>query len=524
MEKRPLRQSTASVGLAMGMLFSQANTAEAQQTPEEPAVIENDMATVMQTYSNCDELCISVLGENFASQELVYDADSDVAQVTVEATVLKANSNIVVDISEWSQALGADENRVRLLNMVPASQDSASLANGDRIYFPHDLKTQDNGDQDDPAEPAVPQADSTPGNLTAEGAYSEYMEGPNSENYWELLDSLTGSYIFSGNTPRRSRCGAREVLETIISVSEQWTQIEEYQNETLVIGDLTEADGHNTHERGADVDITTLNRLAANIYNDPSFTQEEKVKASFELAKLFALSGKVRNILYNGKNAGRSFNQWAIDNNVRDDEGNLVEMIFYNNHDDHFHVNFLHSLEGQKSAKCAVCVECATQELSATIDPQETTADIETNQLNTDSLISYNGEDVETTKFIIQYMLNAGMTVKGASFMTGNLITESTLSPIAIGDGGDSIGVAQWDEWRRGHGPFPFPYGDLHRQLDFLILEIQMNEKFNNSWLVYTDPNATLEQLSWANFNYEVYGVKGERDIWGADILNKLSQ
>jgi hypothetical protein len=161
--------------------------------------------------------------------------------------------------------------------------------------------------------------------------------GPmNSEGKFRLPESIDGSYVFHDGTPERSRCGNEVTLQVIYTVAQVWNQI--YPEATIEVGDLDEEAGHNTHNHGHDVDITTKNKQAANIRGNPVM--------SLHLAQLFARTGAVEKILFNDPWVISEFTKWAQEDNIP------VRMVYYPNHDDHFHVD-VRGTPGQYSGQCA---------------------------------------------------------------------------------------------------------------------------------------------------------------------------
>lgn len=82
----------------------------------------------------------------------------------------------------------------------------------------------------------------------------------------------------------------------------------------------------------------------------------------------------------------------------------------------------------------------------------------------------------EKSKYARDYLVNRGLTKEDASAVIGNLIQESNLKTNADGDGGTSLGIAQWHKTRKqsllkyanDYGRDPY---SLDTQLDFLLTE-----------------------------------------------------
>ncbi len=74
-----------------------------------------------------------------------------------------------------------------------------------------------------------------------------------------------------------------------------------------------------------------------------------------------------------------------------------------------------------------------------------------------------------------EYLTGKGLSPAAAAGIIGNLMVESGLNPLAVGDSGTSFGIAQWhlgraDALRRFGGA---DWQDLTTQLDFLMHELQ---------------------------------------------------
>ncbi len=141
-------------------------------------------------------------------------------------------------------------------------------------------------------------------------------------NYYRMPEAPGGEYVFSPNTPPTERCGSKELVNAIYTVSKAWNQ--KYPSNKLIVGDLNAAAGHASHENGVDVDITTQGQIAANTAGS--------VQASKDLGRMFADTGIIKYIFYNDPAVQSDFNTY-----VRS-KGLPGVMQYEDNHHHHFHV------------------------------------------------------------------------------------------------------------------------------------------------------------------------------------------
>ena len=84
-------------------------------------------------------------------------------------------------------------------------------------------------------------------------------------------------------------------------------------------------------------------------------------------------------------------------------------------------------------------------------------------------------------RYILNYLVNKGLSKEQAAGIVGNLHAESSLNTEALGDNGTSFGIAQWhkDRWD-GLKQFATQSGrstsDLDTQLEYLWNELQTSE------------------------------------------------
>lgn len=85
----------------------------------------------------------------------------------------------------------------------------------------------------------------------------------------------------------------------------------------------------------------------------------------------------------------------------------------------------------------------------------------------------------DTKEYAYKFYINRGYTPEQSSAIVGNLLRESTLNTMAVGDSGISMGIAQWNKDRLGR--LKSKYGDnwtkLDNQLDFVDWELKNTHK-----------------------------------------------
>ena len=91
----------------------------------------------------------------------------------------------------------------------------------------------------------------------------------------------------------------------------------------------------------------------------------------------------------------------------------------------------------------------------------------------------YGGDD-ENARAIYSHLLSKGIPANVIAGIMGNLQAESGFNSSAVGDGGQSIGLAQWYD-SRGNNLRNFAqqrgkeWNDIGTQLDFLLDEVQQS-------------------------------------------------
>ena len=94
-----------------------------------------------------------------------------------------------------------------------------------------------------------------------------------------------------------------------------------------------------------------------------------------------------------------------------------------------------------------------------------------------------------------QFLVSQGMAPSAAAGVIGNFVVESNINPKAVGDGGNSLGIAQWHKGRKealinyakklGLDPT-----SMEAQQSFLMKELQQNQ-YKGLMSVLTNPNTT---------------------------------
>lgn len=120
-------------------------------------------------------------------------------------------------------------------------------------------------------------------------------------------------------------------------------------------------------------------------------------------------------------------------------------------------------------------------------------------------------------------LLGQGMSLKGASWMCGNVIQESHFNVNCVGDlnakdgYGPAYGITQMRAERRFRTfngikySIPTNPNTIKGQLIYSCMEMQMKEFNKKVWQVLTSPNASDEAMDLAIKNYERFGIAGRR-------------
>jgi Phage tail lysozyme len=174
------------------------------------------------------------------------------------------------------------------------------------------------------------------------------------------------------------------------------------------------------------------------------------------------------------------------------------------------------------------------KETPASINSESKTATLkEAKQIETDSKVVVNGNQsktsqdcvatktkkstVEKVNWSIETLIEWGMSCQGAVIMTGNLLQESGLDPLAVGDSGTAFGIAQWRFSRfDALTNMCNPWGEITCQFKFLVSEL----KSRKSWDFFTGDNN--QAMKDAIYNYELYSHEGSRFEYSKYIWDNL--
>lgn len=123
---------------------------------------------------------------------------------------------------------------------------------------------------------------------------------------------------------------------------------------------------------------------------------------------------------------------------------------------------------------------------------------------------------------VIELHTKHGFSEQGAAWFTANLDWESGFKPHVCGDHGKSCGLAQWQQPRREQiakqfGEFP---QDIWGQFEAAIWE--MKTHYPEAYRIYSDPDATEEELQSAAKIYEGYSEAGQRHHLGKQLAETI--
>lgn len=170
-------------------------------------------------------------------------------------------------------------------------------------------------------------------------------EGPLDYSYYRMPAAPNGEYDFynpntapfntqknlpdTDGTPPDSRCGSLSLVNMIYKVSVQWKSTYGKNGSHITVGDLNAA-GHESHDKGIDVDIRTSDLSAANLTyaNAKPYVRDYSV----QLGKWLVDAG-AKLILYNDTAVQTSVNAYARSKGIT-----YSLMQSYPGHDDHMHV------------------------------------------------------------------------------------------------------------------------------------------------------------------------------------------
>jgi len=128
---------------------------------------------------------------------------------------------------------------------------------------------------------------------------------------------------------------------------------------------------------------------------------------------------------------------------------------------------------------------------------------------------------VEQINYFLENFKNRGMSKEGASYLIGNFITESFLTPCEqSGDGGLALGLAQWHPGRRYDMPC-----DLNEQIEWAInVEMVRDSSAMNYVCVCESVKSNdVDLIKHTIQKWERWGVLGNRWEYAQNIYNQIS-
>ena len=129
------------------------------------------------------------------------------------------------------------------------------------------------------------------------------------------------------------------------------------------------------------------------------------------------------------------------------------------------------------------------------------------------------GWPVDRQQAAMRYLLEAGLSLRGAAYMVGSFIQESGHEmETAVNESEGSHGIVQWRLGRLREG---FPYNDFNGQLEYTVMELSAYYKKADK--ILRNPNASDKDLRKAIKLYEGYGHEGKRTTFAKQIIKELS-
>lgn len=142
-------------------------------------------------------------------------------------------------------------------------------------------------------------------------------------------------------------------------------------------------------------------------------------------------------------------------------------------------------------------------------------------------LLKKNSDNLKKNgKGITQYLMSLGYSKSIASGIAGNLYVESKFDPLAVGDNGQSFGLAQWHKtrwdalknWSKERNK---SIADFRNQLDFIHWELNNTEKRALSKLLETK-NPKDAAFVFAKYYERPFFISEERMNKAKEIYNSL--
>ena len=129
-------------------------------------------------------------------------------------------------------------------------------------------------------------------------------------------------------------------------------------------------------------------------------------------------------------------------------------------------------------------------------------------------------------KGVAKYLMKLGYSKSIASGIAGNLYVESKYDPMAVGDNGQSFGLAQWHksrwdalkEWSEKRGK---PISDFKTQLDFIDWELKNTEN-KASRLLNDTTNPHDSAFIFAKYYERPKHIREERMSKAVEIYQSL--
>jgi len=171
---------------------------------------------------------------------------------------------------------------------------------------------------------------------------------------------------------------------------------------------------------------------------------------------------------------------------------------------------------GAKAQKPAAPAQPATAPAPTTASPVAPVADTPGNNIS--AIQGHGSASAATNQQVARYVeTNYKFAPLGTAFFLGDGDTESGFNPGNVGDKGKAEGIFQWWPDRRKDMP-----AGLIPQIDW-ALKVEMPRHGSQKLISDSqNPNTTPAQLEKDWYDFELYGVKGQRTVWGNQILQEM--
>lgn len=127
---------------------------------------------------------------------------------------------------------------------------------------------------------------------------------------------------------------------------------------------------------------------------------------------------------------------------------------------------------------------------------------------------------VDQINNMLNILQNKGLTKEGASYLTGNFITESFLTPCDhAGDGGLAYGLGQWHPARR----YDMPCG-LNDQVEWALTVEMVRDSVNMNYTCVCDTvkGSDIEAIKYSLEKWERWGILGNRWYYADYIYQQI--